>query len=301
MYVFLPPPTTGLAAWFLSLVKRTPFLCDVQDIWPEAVVASGMMGEGRASKVISRVQKFIYDRARLITVPSPGYKKNLIAKGIAEDRIEVVPNWADTDVYRPVPFDDALAESFELKGTFNVLFAGNLGIVQALDTVIKAAELLRDVPEIRFVFAGSGVEENRLRALVEQKGLDNVRFLGRFPHEQMARIYGICDVLLVHLKHDPLFEITIPSKTLAYLACSKPVLMAVEGDAADLVESAGAGRSCASQDPRALADAVKALYDTPEKGRQAMGAAGRAYFMNHCTLDIVVAQFERLLGDLGHA
>lgn len=301
MYVFLPPPTTGLAAWFLSLTKRIPFLCDVQDIWPEAVVASGMMGEGRALDAISRVQNFIYARASRISVPSPGYKRNLVGKGVAENRIEVVPNWADTSVYRPVPSDEVLAKKFDLNGTFNVLFAGNLGIVQGLDTVIEAAELLRDVSAIRFVFAGSGVEENRLRALTEQKGLDNVRFLGRFAHDEMPGIYAICDVLLVHLKKDPLFEITIPSKTLAYLACGKPVLMAVEGDAADLVQSVDAGESCPSEDPRALAQAVKALYEAPESRRRAMGEAGRAYFINHCTLDIVVGQFERILEGMRRA
>lgn len=295
MYVFLPPPTTGLAAWFLSIVKRVPFLCDVQDIWPEAVVASGMLREGKALDAISRVQGFIYDRAKLVTVPSPGYKRNLVTKGVPEGKVEIVPNWADTEIYKPVPYDRDLAVRLGLDGTFNVLFAGNLGIVQALDTVIEAAELLREVPSIRFVFAGSGVEESRLRTLSEQKGLDNVRFLGRFSHEEMADLYGICDALLVHLKRDPLFEITIPSKTLAYLACGKPVLMAVEGDAAELVASAGAGRVCAPQDPRALAETVRALHAESEDRRRAMGGAGRQYFLEHCTLDIVVERYEDLL------
>lgn len=294
MYVFLPPPTTGLAAWFLSVIKRTPFLCDVQDIWPEAVVASGMLRDGKVVDLISAVQRFIYNRSRLVTVPSPGYKRNLIAKGVAEAKIEVVPNWADTDVYKPVPYDGALAERLGLKGTFSIMFAGNFGIVQALDTVIAAAEQLRDFPEICFVFAGSGVDEVRLRALSEQKGLDNVRFLGRFPHEQMAEICAVCDALLVHLKRDPLFEITIPSKTLAYLACGKPVLMAVAGDAADLIETQGAGLTCASEDPAALAAAVKQLYRASPAQREAMGRAGRAYFLSHCTLEIVVETYERL-------
>ena len=295
MYVFLPPPTIGLAACFLSLVKRVPFLCDVQDIWPEAVVASGMMTEGRAAKTISAVQKFLYARATRIAVPSPGYRKNLIGKGVSPDKIEVVPNWADTEVYRPARYDEELAGKLGLKGGFNVIFAGNLGILQALDTVIAAADRLRENPDIRFVFAGSGVEESRLRSLAEERGLRNVHFLGRLPHEQMAKIYSIADVLLVHLKKVPLFEITIPSKTFAYLACAKPLLMAVEGDAADLIDSVGAGLSCPPEDASALAAAVKTLYEMPADRRRMMGVAGREYFLEHFTLDIVAGTYERLL------
>jgi colanic acid biosynthesis glycosyl transferase WcaI len=295
MYVFLPPPTTGLAGYFLSLVKRAPVLIDVQDIWPEAVVASGMIGEGRAVKLISAVQNFLYARARRIAVPSPGYRSNLMAKGVPAEKIHVVPNWADADVYKPVPYDEELAARFSLKGKFVVVFAGNLGIVQALDTVIAAAERLRDNDAIRFVFAGSGIEESRLRTLVEDKGLENVQFLGRFAHDEMAKVYSIADALLVHLKKVPLFEITIPSKTLAYLACAKPILMAVDGDAANLIDSAGAGLSCPPEDAGALAAAVEKLNEMPVQERRAMGDAGRGYFLDHCTLDTVVATYERLL------
>ena len=298
MYVFLPPPTTGLAACFLAAIKRAPFLCDVQDIWPEAVLASGMMGEGNAIKAISLLQNFIYDSAKRITVPSPGYRKYLVGKGVDSDKIEVVPNWADTEVYRPVAYDDAVAERHCLTGKFNVLFAGNLGLMQALDTVIAAAEQLRENPNIQFVFAGSGVEEARIRVLSKEKGLDNVRFLGRFPPEDMAPLYAIADALLVHLKKNSLFEITIPSKTLSYLACAKPLIMGVEGDAANLVESVGAGLSCASENPTSLAAAVKKLHGMSPTERHAMGAAGRNYLLANCTLDIAVETYERLLGQI---
>ena len=298
MYVFLPPPTTGLAACFLALAKRAPFLCDVRDIWPDAVVASGMMGEGKVVNAISSVQKFIHKRAKRIAVPSPGYRKNLIGKGVDPDKIAIVPHWADTEVYKPVAYDDAIAEKHGLKGKFNVLFAGNFGVVQALDTVLAAAEQLRAVPDIQFVFAGSGVDEPHLRALREERGLDNVRFLGRFPQEEMAQLYAIADALLVHLKKDPVFKITIPSKTLAYLACAKPLIMAVEGDAADLVEAVEAGLTCPSENPAALAAAVQRLHGMSASQRQAMGDAGRDYLLENCTLDIVVDRYEHLLEEI---
>jgi glycosyltransferase involved in cell wall biosynthesis len=114
----------------------------------------------------------------------------------------------------------------------------------------------------------------------------------------MARVCSIADVLLVHLKKDPLFEITIPSKTLAYLACGKPLLMAVEGDAADLVAAAGAGPACAAEDPAAMAAAVMGLHAMSAQARNAMGSAGRAYFEGHCTLDIVAEAYERLLAGI---
>jgi len=257
-----------------------------------------MLGQGNAVKAIYSVQNFVYGRAKRIAVPSPGYRKNLMGKGVNPDKIEVVPNWADIEVYRPIAYDGVISEKYGLSGKFNVLFAGNFGVVQALDTVIDAANQLRAVPDIQFVFVGSGVEEARLRTLSEEKGLGNVLFLGRFPHEEMASLYAIADALLVHLKKDPLFEITIPSKTLAYLACAKPLIMAVEGDAADLVESVGAGMICESENPSSLAAAVQRLHGMSATQRQAMGDSGRNYLLANCTLDIVVETYERLLGEI---
>jgi glycosyltransferase involved in cell wall biosynthesis len=176
-----------------------------------------------------------------------------------------------------------------------------MGFAQGLDTVIAAAQQLSDLPEVQFILIGDGVDETRLQQMVIKKQVDNVRFLGRQPAERMPHFFALADALLVHLKRDPLFEITIPSKTLAYMACGRPILMAVAGDAADVVRDAGAGLTCPPQDAEALATAVRTLYTMPVAERERMGRAGREAFLNHYTRRVLVDQYEVLFEDIVRA
>jgi glycosyltransferase involved in cell wall biosynthesis len=147
-----------------------------------------------------------------------------------------------------------------MEGRFNIVFAGNMGPAQALGTVLDAAQRLRNHPEIQFVFVGDGIHKPELQKRAREMNLKNVLFHDRKPAECMAKYYALADVLLVHLKRDPLFEITIPSKTQAYLACGKPILMAVAGDAAEIVRSAGAGLVCPPENPAAMSETVLQFY-----------------------------------------
>jgi len=298
MYVYHPPLTIGLPAWWIGLLRRVPFIYEIHDMWPETLMATGMMRSRMVLTMLNRLARFIYNRAAAITVISPGFKRNLIAKGVPADKIHVISDWADEDLYRPLPPDQALAAEHGLAGRFNIVYAGNMGFAQGLDTVIEAAQQFSDLPEVQFVLIGDGVDEARLRQMVVQRQVSNVRFLGRQPAERMPGFFALADLLLVHLKRDPLFEITIPSKTLAYMACGRPILMAVAGDAADVVRGAGAGLTCAPQDPKALADAVRTLYAMPAAERERMGEAGRGAFLNHYTRHVWMDRYEALFREV---
>jgi len=298
MWVYHPPLTVGIPAWWISLLRHIPFVYEIQDMWPETVVASGMMSSELVAKWLGGLAQFVYRRAAAITVISPGFKRNLVAKGVPPEKIHVIPNWADEDIYKPVPPDPGLAVQHGLSGRFNIIYAGNMGTAQALSNVIEAADLLRDLPQIQFVFIGDGVEEPALRRRAHERGLENVRFLGRQPAAEMPRFYALADALLVHLKRDPLFEITIPSKTLAYLACGRPILAAVSGDAADVVRDAGAGVVCYPEDPEALAAAVRKLYKMSPSEREAMGQAGRAAYLANYTRQVLLNRYEELLTEV---
>jgi len=199
-----------------------------------------------------------------------------------------------------LPYNNSLADKFGMKGKFNILFAGNLGKVQALDTVILTAKLLVDIRNIQFVFAGDGVEEERLKLLSKEMGLNNVLFLGRFPPEEISEICSIADVLLVHLKNDPLSKITIPSKTFSYMAIGKPILMAVEGDAAALIRSKGAGVTCSPENSTEMADAINTIRSMSYKEREAMGSAAKNTFLQGFRRDIIVDKFEKVLQDISY-
>lgn len=298
MWVYHPPLTVGIPAWWIGLLRRMPFVYEVQDLWPETLAATGMMPSARVARWLSYLARFVYKAAAAITVSSPGFKCNLVGKGVPDEKIHVIPNWADEELYRPAAFDATLAAEHGLAERFNVIYGGNLGAAQAMENVLSAAALLTDLPEVQFVLIGDGVDEMRLRKAVRERDLRNVRFTGRQPGERMPYFFALADALLVHLKRDPLFEITIPSKTIAYLACARPILCCVAGDAARVVESAGAGLVCPPEDPAALAQAVRDLYAMPVERRQQMGLSGRQAFLENYTRSVLLDRYEALFREV---
>lgn len=284
----------GPAAFLLRRLFGAKVILDVQDLWPESVINSGMLRNDVLLRLLTGICTWVYCHADWLTVLSPGFKRALMERGVAEDKIEVIYNWCNETAQKPAPYDAALAQEIGFEGRFNVLFAGTMGIVQGLDTLLDTARICREqVPEVQFVLMGSGVDRARLEARAAEMNLTNVLFLPRQAPETMGRFYALADALLVHLKNDPLFRITIPSKTQAYLYMGKPIIMAVEGDAADLVKQAGAGLLCQPQDPTALAETVMKLAAMPAAERERLGRAGARFYAENLSMNAGVARFEQ--------
>lgn len=275
IHVNFPPVTLGFPAWVLSWLRRAPITFEVQDLWPETLRATGMLNNKAALAVVGWLANWGYRRAAAIRVISPGFRENLLRKNVPEAKIHVISNWVDTDRYQPRDPSVELAREFGLYGRFNVMFAGTLGLAQGLEAVLQAAALLGDLPDVQFVFVGDGADLPRLRQIAGERNLANVRFVGRVPPDMVARLYPLADVLLVHLRKDPLFRITIPHKVFTYMASGRPVLAAMEGDTAEVVRTAQAGLTCTPGDARAIADAVRQFHALSPAERQAMGENGR--------------------------
>ena len=190
--------------------------------------------------------------------------------------------------------DLSLAEKLGLKNHFHILYAGNMGPAQGLHNVIDAASLLTDIEDLQFVLIGSGIDEDNLKKMIEDKKLTNVKLLPRQPMEMMPSIYALVDAVMVHLTDDPLFEITVPGKTQSCLLSGRPIIASVNGDASDLVLRAGAGLAVKAMDSVALADAVRKLYAMSPKERETMGAAGRTYYFQNLSPDVQLVDYERL-------
>jgi glycosyltransferase involved in cell wall biosynthesis len=298
MWVYHPPLTVGIPALLVSARRHIPFVYEIQDMWPETLAATGMVSSARALKLVSHLANFVYRHAAAINVISRGFQQNLIDKGVPPAKIKVIPNWADEDIYFPVLRHEEFAARYGLAGHFNVVFGGNHGAAQALTSVLQAAQLVADLRDLQFVLIGDGIEKAALVRHAQEAGLHNVLFLERQPATVMRKFYASADVLLVHLKDDPLFEITIPSKMMAYLACGRPILAATKGDAAELVNSAHAGFVCEPQNPHALAGALRKLYMMSRAEREALGAAGRQAYLAGYTRAVLVAQYETLFENL---
>jgi len=277
VHVVHPPLLTiGPSIWLYCQVRRIPFTYEIQDMWPETMQATGLMTNRLANTLVGWFAKWVYRRAAAIRVISPGFRSNLINKGVPAEKIHAISNWTDTDFFRPQEHDPELAESLGLAGHFNVMYAGTMGRAQGLETVMEAAWLLKDLSDVQFVLVGDGLQLDRLKHMARDRVLTNVKFLGRYPAEQMPGLFALAHALLVHLRDEPLFRITIPHKTLDYLASSVPVLAAVEGDAADVVTSAQAGLTCPPGDGQAMADTVRQLYALSAAERKTMANNGRS-------------------------
>ncbi len=281
IYVVHAPPSAILAALAHKLFSSVPFIYDIQDLWPDSLPATGMLQRAWILKLVNVWCNFIYKAARHLIVQSHGMKERLIKRGVPSDKITVVHNWADEASDSSFSEKDNLAQKLGFINKFNVVFAGTLGKAQGLEAVLQAAKILQiHSPQIQFVFVGNGIEEENLKTYANVCNLKNVKFLPRVPFSEIGKILNLADVLLVHLKNDPLFEITIPSKTQAYLSVGRPILMAVPGESADLIKRAGAGFVCKSEDAEAIAKSVETMSKMSTQDLKQMGENGKKFYRN---------------------
>jgi colanic acid biosynthesis glycosyl transferase WcaI len=264
----------GLPGVLLSVLRAVPLVHEVQDLWPDWGRTSELGLKGWIYDLLDQQERMIYKRARRVVTITEGFKSVLVKKNVPPGKITVISNWANEANFHKAEYDAGLARREGLVSSFNIVYMGNIGTAQGLQVVLDAAKLLVSEKKIRFVLIGDGVERVELEEKSRQAGLENVCFLGSRPQEQAAQYLALADVLFLHLKHDPVYAITIPSKSFGYLAAGKPILAAAEGEIARLIERLGAGIVCPPEDAQALAEAVRKLAGSSEVERQAMGQAG---------------------------
>jgi len=289
-YVYHPPITVGLAAALAGAVRRLPFVLDVQDLWPDTITATGMAGTGRLTRVLGAMCAFVYRRAAAIVAQSDGMRRVLVERGVPAAKLTTIHNWSDVDA------GAAEATGATPNDRFTLVYGGNLGRAQALETVVQAAALLqarRD--DIEIVLHGEGVEASSLRAQAQAAGLTNLRFASRVSQQAIVPIFAQADALLLTLADDPLFAITIPSKTQFYLSMGRPIVAAIAGEAAEILERSRAAVVAPPGDAPALAQAIAALADEPRDQREAMGRAGRRFYGEHLSFAQGLDRTVRLL------
>lgn len=290
IYAYHPPLTVGLAACVLRMVRRVPVVYDIQDMWPDTLSATGMVNNKKILSVVSKVCTWVYARVSHIVVLSPGFKRLLIERGVPESKIDVIYNWADESAIAAP--NGSVSPDFPGKERFRILFAGNMGKAQALETVLQAADMLQKKnSNISFVMLGGGVEVENLKARANEMGLGNVTFLPPVPMTQVGAYLAEADALLVHLRNDPLFGITIPSKTQAYMAAGKPLLMAVNGDAADLISQSKGGVVAESENPDSLAMSAEIMLAMDTPSFQQMGEDAKRFYEDYLSLRVGVKKF----------
>ena len=295
IHVYHPPPTVGVPALWLRMLFGAHLVYDIHDLWPDTVAATGMMSSGMTMRLLSRFCRFIYGHADQVTVVSPGFKRALIDRGVPPEKITFIYNWCDETQIGTADSATVTRRLHEWADRFLVVFAGTMGAAQSLDSVLAAAQLTASRrPHVHFLFIGGGTEVERLTRKAADLSLGNVSFLPRVPFAEIGPVLARADALLVHLKDDPLFRITIPSKTQAYMAAGRPILMAVAGDAESLVREANCGIPCEPENPASLAEAVVQLADMSEDARETLGENGRQFYYSSLSLTAGTRRFESL-------
>ncbi len=290
IYAYHPPLTVGIAATVIRKIRRIPVVYDIQDLWPDTLQATKMFSSGIGLRLVSILCAWVYRSVDHLVVLSPGFKRILNERGVPLSKIDVIYNWSDEGAIDSTI--GRLPSEFPTSDWFRILFAGNLGIAQSLNAVLDAAKILeRTGSNIVFIFLGNGVEADKLRLRARGMGLGNVVFLAAVPMSEVGTILKSADALLVHLKRDPLFEVTIPSKTQAYMAAGKPILMAVGGDAAALVSSSSCGVIAQSENAVSIAQAAVALMSCGPEARRKMSESARQYYSENMALAIGARRF----------
>lgn len=288
-----PPLTIGINAWLIGLIKKMPYVYNVQEIYPDYAVDMGAIKNRLLIKILLKIESFVYRKATKVTVIAPYMAQKLLKKGVSPKKIQVIPNFVDVDFFAPKPKDNSFSRKHNIHNKFVVSYAGNMGPGQDLENFIEAACILENRPDIHFVMMGDGMLRSRLEQSVQ--GLSNFTFLPYQPYSLVPQIYSASDLNLV--PQDPkIARSAIPSKVYRIMACGRPVLATTvpQSDLATLVHEAQCGIVVNPQAPGLLAEAIKQSASAPER-LQRMGEAGRRYVVAKFSRQFVSALYENLL------
>lgn len=291
-----PPLPVGLAGWIVARIRGARFVLDIRDLWPALAEAIGELRRPDLVRLAAGLERFLYRHADRITAVTRGFVAHISDMVADPSRVKLLPNGAAADLFDPARIDAGLRARLGLEGRFVVTYAGLHGIVQGLGSLLDAAALLRDRPEVVFCLIGEGPVKAELQARAAAEHLVNVRFLPAVPLADITPFLTGSDVLLVPLRRDPVLDTFIPSKLFDFLACARPVILMVDGEAREVLDAAEGGVFVEPEDAEGLAKAVIGLIERGPQERARMGARGRAYVLAHYTRE---AQGRRLLELLG--
>lgn len=289
-----PPLFDAIGGRLLARIMRCPYVFTVADIWPESAVQLGVLRNRLLIRLAEWLEWSTYRRAGAIWSVTAGIRQTLIERGLPEQQVFLLPNGVDTEKFHPRSQTEARAELGWEPG-FTLVYAGTIGLAHGLNTLLDAAEQLKSYSDIRLVLVGEGAAKDELVADVQRRQLTNVTFLNAQPHDRMPFIISAADACLVSLRKVPLFEGALPSKMYEAMACARPIVLAVDGEARQLIaEQAGAALYVEPESAKALAQAILRLRDQPELA-QHLGERGREFVKSHFDRNLLVEALEERL------
>ena len=266
----------------------------IQDLWPESVAAASRLKNGFIINLLSHLVKGIYRKTDILFVQSPAFYESILNKGNFSDKLVYVPNWAE-DIFMK---KDRNSKKYEylMPNGFKVMFAGNIGVAQDFESIIQAAALTRHISEIKWIIVGDGRMKIDIEQKVKSLGLnDTVFFLGRYPVEEMPDFFALADLMLVSLKNEYIFSLTIPSKVQAYMSSGKPIVTMLSGIGNKIIKDANCGLTAESGDFKTLAKNVITMYYKAEEERSQLGMNGQTYYKTYFQKDVCIDMLNQIM------
>jgi glycosyltransferase involved in cell wall biosynthesis len=295
-----PPLPIALPGLIAATRFNAPLVFEVRDLWPESAVTTGVIpAESALTTALYALERQAYAHADRINVLTPAFREDILARGLAPDRkIWFIPNGADADAFVPGPADPDLRRELGWGDRFVAMYAGAHGKANALHQLVEAAGLLRDHPEVLIACVGDGPERRSLERLAESRGLDNIRFHGAFPKEQMPALVRACDVGLAVLQDNPTFRTVYPNKVFDYMSCERATILAIDGVARKMVcEDARAGVFVPPERADSLAQALLDMNADPQRRRD-LGRNGALWVRENVRRDALAKKYLDLLEQL---
>ncbi len=252
----------GVTGWIVSKIKNRPFVLEIADLWPASIIAVGVMKKNFLLTVCEKLELFLYRNADLIIALTQSYKEDMVKRGVDGKKIHVIYNGADLEFYHPQPKDAVLLKQLALEDKFVIGYIGTHGMAHGLEHVLEVAESVKNNHKVVFLFVGAGVAREKLIKKAKELDLKNVHFISVQPKEIIASYWSLCDIALVHLKDEPLFQTVIPSKIFEAMAMGIPILLvAPQGEASNLITQEGVGIWITPDSPLDFVNAIKKLQD----------------------------------------
>jgi len=292
-----PPLFVGITGYVIRRIKRMPFVFEVRDLWPESAIDMGVLNNKLAIKLAYWLERFIYRKASKINVLTPAFKEVLLKKGVPSDKITMIPNGADLDIFSPGAKDNWVRREYGWDNKFVVMYMGAHGVANHLIQLIEVARKLKDHEDILFVLIGDGMEKPQLVAKIQEYKLKNVQFIEPQPKSRIVDFVNAADVCTAVLKKAKTFKTVYPNKVFDYMSCAKPVIMAIDGVARKLIEDAQAGIYVEPENIEEFKKATLKLYDEPNL-RFEYGQNGHEYVKRHFSRKRLADQYGAILQEM---
>jgi glycosyltransferase involved in cell wall biosynthesis len=281
VFVYEPSPiTVGIPALVFKLFSNAPLLFWIQDLWPESLIAAGNMNSRIVLNTIEKLVKLIYKKSDYLFISSRSFEQSIINKGVPKNKILYLPNWAEDIYTNSVLSNEAVLNSLP-PGGFKIMFAGNVGESQDFESIVNAAEQTLEFEDIQWIVLGDGRKKKWVEQQIQQRKLHNIFLIGRKPMTEMPAYFKEADVMLVSLKDELIFRLTVPAKVQSYLACGKPILAMMNGEGADIIKQSHSGFAVSAGDFRSLAEKAIILYKMPKNELNAMANSSKEYYFKN--------------------